>query len=109
MHVEVQLKFPNTNMLADSAEYSQQSCLFFTNVVDISDYFLVCFLLVLHNKPMQTEQQKQAQTNKQKTLNNNEEKTKWSMTMEVIAKLTFTVFIYSYVSTMASVYVSGTF
>lgn len=109
MHVKVQLKFPNTNMLADSAEYSQQSCLFFTNVVDISDYFLVCFLLVLHNKPMQTEQQKQAQTNKQKTLNNNEEKTKWSMTMEVIAKLTFTVFIYSYVSTMASVYVSGTF
>lgn len=108
MHVKVQLKFPNTNMLADSAEYSQQSCLFFTNVVDISDYFLVCFLLVLHNKPMQTEQQKQAQTNKQKTLNNNEEKTKWSMTMEVIAKLTFTVFIYSYVSTMASVYVSGT-
>lgn len=109
MHVKVQLKFPNTNMLADSAEYSQQSCLFFTNVVDISDYFLVCFLLVLHNKPMQTEQQKQAQTNKQKTLNNNEEKTKWSMTMEVIAKLTFTFFIYSYVSTMASVYVSGTF
>lgn len=82
--------------------------MFFTNVVDISDYFLVCFLLVLHNKPMQTEQQKQAQTNKQKTLNNNEEKIKWSMTMEVIAKLTFTVFIYSYVSTMASVYVSGT-
>lgn len=109
MHVKVQLKFPNTNMLADSAEYSQQSCLFFTNVVDISDYFLVCFLLVLHNKPMQTEQQKQAQTNKQKTLNNNEEKTKWSMTMEVIAKLTFTFFIYSYLSTMASVYVSGTF
>lgn len=45
MHVKVQLKFPNTNMLADSAEYSQQSCLFFTNVVDISDYFLVCFFI----------------------------------------------------------------